>query len=450
MKKFMILALAAIAGVSAAAQDLTPQMRANINQLIDKRYKSDEPGGTVVIARNGKILYQRGFGMARLEQPTPMQPDMIFSIGSQTKQFTAVCALQLVEQGKLRVADKISRYIDKCPTSWQDITIENLLTHSSGISDVRGNNLSITDRIDTAKTRPLAYKPGTKVFYANIEFDLLGFILEKISGESIAVNIKKRIIEPLGLKNTYAPDHNMQIPGLVSCYIRGRDSSFYINNPNPIAVPVTGAGGLYSNTQDIAAWYEGLTNGKVIKKETLAKAWQPFILADGKASKYGYGWDAGGMVQGSPIAEHGGLSGGFCTDALYLIKEHIYVGVFLNQRTYADATAQELAAITLGKPYPDEIVNAMTIGEIQACAGVYKDSGGAEKRFNLVNGQLYYVPGGGALRSRFAFYDKDKFYLDNTLVEGEVVRDAQGKVTAVKLQDKRFPAQPQLTWTKTI
>lgn len=446
---FILLTLALLTGRVAIAQGLSEAMKTAMDQLIDKRYKADEPGGTVLIARNGKVLYQRSFGMAKLEQPAPMQPDMIFNIGSQTKQFTAVCVLQLAEQGKLKVTDPISKDIDHCTPAWKDITIENLMTHSSGIGDLRnGNGLSMAARIDTAMTRPLAYKPGTKTFYANIEFDILGYIVQKISGESMAANFRKRFIGPLGLYHTYAPDSGQRVPGLISCYIKSRDGSFFNNNPTLSAAPVTGAGGLFSNTSDMAAWYEALANGKVIKKETLTRAWTPFILSDGQTAKYGYGWDAGGSVQGSAIAEHGGLAGGFVTESLYLIKEHIYVGVFLNQRGYADATAQEISAILLGKPYPAESVDSTSESDIQLCAGTYKDDSGAEKVFNFTNGKLYYEPK-GARRSRLAAYGKDKFFLDDTLVECEPLRDSSGKVTAMRFHDRRYPNQPDWIWKKS-
>lgn len=448
MKKYLVLLMPVLLiGIHSVAQELTAETKAGFDRLIDARYKADEPGGTVLIARNGKVLYQRGFGLANLEQHIQMQPDMLFGIGSQTKQFTAVCALKMAEQGKLQVTDPISRYIDHCPPAWQDITIENLMTHSSGISDLRtGNAWALAAKIDSAITKPLAYKPGTKTFYANIEFEILGYIVEKVSGESIVANFKNHIIEPLGLKNTYAPSGNQAIPGLIPCYVKRSDGRY--NSSDNIPAPnVSGAGGLISNTKDMMIWYEALASGKVLTKQTMTKAWEPYRLADGTSSKFGYGWRAGGDVQGSPIAEHGGLGFGFSTESIYLMNEHVYVGVFLNQRSYADATAQELAAILLGKPYPVETAS-MTETELLSCAGIYKDDSGAEKLFSFLDGKLYYEPK-GAVRSRLAPYSKNRFFLDNTLVECEAVRDSLGKVTAMRFRDRRFSTQPGWTWIKS-
>ncbi|MFD0750638.1 serine hydrolase domain-containing protein [Mucilaginibacter calamicampi] len=444
--RYIFLLLALLFANTTKAQQLTANMKAAFDDLIDTRYKADEPGGVVLIAQNGSILYQRAFGMSDVEEHVKMQADMLFNIGSQTKQFTAVRILQLAEQGKLSVTDHLSKDIDHCPLIWQNITIENLLTHSSGISDLRGKGgLPLAARIDTAMIRPLAFQPGTKTFYANIEFEILGYIIERITGESMAVNLVKYIIDPLGLKHTYAMAGDVAVPGRISGYIKRADGHFskgelYEGNAG-------GAGGLISNTKDIMAWYEALANGRVIKKETLAKAWKPYKLADGQFSKYGYGWDAGGDVQGHPIAEHGGLIVGFSTESLYLIDEHIYVGVFLNQRSYADATAQELAAIALAQPYPAQ---SMQLSEqaLQAFAGTYADDTGNKKQFNLRNGKLYYEPQ-GAQPLQLMPYAKNKFYLENTLVVADIIHDVQGKVLAIKFSDRRFSGQPGWQWNKT-
>src|ERR1700761_6247564 len=135
MKKIMFL-LMFISTTRAFSQPKpATAISSSFDRIIDSLYKPSEPGGVALVAQHNKVLYNRAFGMANMELNVKMQPDMVFEIGSMTKQFTAVCILQLMEQAKLRLDDPISKYLPDCPAAWQQVTIEHLLTHTSGIID---------------------------------------------------------------------------------------------------------------------------------------------------------------------------------------------------------------------------------------------------------------------------------------------------------------------------
>lgn len=426
------------------AQQIDPLLKATFDKMIDSHFKPTEPGGTVLVAQRGKILYQRGFGMANLELNVEMLPDMLFEIGSQTKQFTAISILQLMEQGKLVITDPITKYIDSCPSSWQQVTIENLMTHSSGISDVGNVRMGATTEsiIDAAKKQTLAFKPGTKAFYANIEFVLLGVIVEKVSGKSIGTYFKDHMLAPLNMKNTYCNNNDVIIPNRTPAYLK-RSVGF---TNTPMSNIVGGAGGLISNTHDILLWYEALAAGKLVKKETLAQAWKPFVLADGKPSQFGYGWGAGGAVQGSPVVEHGGMAGGYCTSALYMPAEQVFVAVFLNQRGYPDPFTQNIAAVFIGKPYPMDTIS-LSVGELQEYTGSYEVNDGSKRKILLNNGRPYCETSDGRSKLLMLPYAKDKFILDGTFWMFTFQRNDAGKVVAVIRSDKRYNMLSQ-SWKK--
>jgi CubicO group peptidase (beta-lactamase class C family) len=430
--------------VVANAQPIDPAIKTKFDKIIDSHFKSDEPGGTVLVAQRGKILYERGFGLANLELSVKMQPEMLFEIGSQTKQFTAVSILQLMEQGKLSLNDPITRYIDSCPTYWQQVTIENLMTHSSGISDVGNVRMEATTEniIEAAKKQPLSYAPGTKTFYANIEFVLLGAIIEKLSGQTVGNYFKENILKPLNMKHTYCNTNNAVIPNRSAAYLK-RSIGF---TNTPTVNTVGGAGGLISNTYDMLIWYEALAAGKVVKKETLDRAWKQYVLADGKPSNFGYGWNAGGSVQGSQITEHGGMAGGYCTDALYLPKEQVFVAVFLNQRGYPDPIAQDMAALLIGKPYPMDTVRLL-VEELKEYTGSYEVSDGTKRKVLLTNDKLYCETSDGRSKLLMVPYSKDQFNLAGSLWTFSFQRDNRGKITGVIRFDKRYNTLSQ-SWKR--
>jgi len=407
-----------------------------LDQIIDSRFKPDEPGGTAIIAQHGKIVYEHAFGMANLELNVKMQPDMVFGIGSMTKQFTAICILQLMEQGKLNVTDPISKYIADCPESWQPITIENLLSHTSGIADQPIPDGPVINVIKVYQAKPLSFKPGSKYFYANSEYVILGYIIEQVSGIAYADYLKKNILIPLGMAHTYYQDDRAVIPGRVPSYLpRGH----VFRNVLPQGGSASAAGALLSTTHDLLLWNQALVAGRLVKKETLDKAWTSFKLNNGKEINYGYGWQTGGHIQGSPIVEHGGVAVGYVTDAIYMPKEDIYIALFANQRSaLIDFITDELAANIIGKPYSIHAID-LSDDSLKVYTGNYADSTGV-RTIVLTNHKLFYQHGSGP-KLPLTPCGIDWFYFDNTQVTGVIERDPYGRILGMVLMDRRYPGQ---------
>ena len=450
MKKMMSLCLSVLLSISfnsilARGQSRT-QLTAELDRIISSEFKAQEPGGVVLIAQRGQILYKKAFGMANLELNVPMKEEMVFNIASMTKQFTAIAVLQLMEQGKLSLQDEITKYLPDYPINGQKITIENLLTHTAGIPAsppeamklLQGERRLITlpEIINTFKTRPLEFAPGTKMVYSNNGYILLGAIIEKVSGISYPEYLKRNLFKPAGMNETLFGDDYIIIKNRAASYVYSRAESQFLNYLNSKVEMAYSAGGIQSTAEDIFRWHQALLSNKLIKKESLEKAQTEYKLPSGKGTNYGYGWFIGN-IQGSPIVEHGGNMGGFMSHAIYLPQEDVFVALFYNFRVpnrLPEFLAGDLAALAIGKPFK---IKEITLDEnlLKSYTGVYEEEG-IERLITLEKGNLYYQRV-GANKMNMKPYAKDRFFFENAAVVAEFKRDVNGKVVSLLLANKR-------------
>jgi CubicO group peptidase (beta-lactamase class C family) len=196
---------------------------------------------------------------------------------------------------------------------------------------------------------------------------------------------------------------------------------------------------LLSTTHDLLLWNQALVAGKLVKKETLDKAWTSFKLNNGREINYGYGWQTGGNIQGSPIVEHGGVAVGYVTDAIYIPKEGVYVALFVNQRSaLPDFIADELCATFIGKPYSLHPVN-LSDDSLKTFTGNYADSAGV-RTITLAGHKLFYQHGNGP-KLPLTPCGADRFYFDNTQMTGVIKRDANNRILGLVLVDRRYTDQ---------
>jgi CubicO group peptidase (beta-lactamase class C family) len=334
-----------------------------LDQLLSSKFKPTEPGCAVLIARKSEVIYKNAFGSANLELNVPIKPDMVFKIASITKQFTAVAILQLVEQGKISLQDSVQQYIKDFPAKGYRITIENLLTHTSGLKDYLQVDYAATNMerwdmeprqiIDSFKNIPLEFEPGTKFTYSNTGYFLLGYIIEKISGKSYQAYILDNLLKPLGLKHTYFDTSNIVIPNRVNGY--GKDGEVLRNADFWSPTIAYAAGGLLSNTEDLFKWHKGLYAYKILKEETLKKAFTSFKLKDGTSTGYGYGWylkDAGGIKS----IEHSGVINGFLSNEIYYPAEDVFITTLFNSDGWSVFELSiKISEWVLGKSFQPDI-----------------------------------------------------------------------------------------------
>lgn len=295
------LALVTCGGLAVTVTPAAPPVlygpAARIDELLSSSTEEEAFTGAVLVAQNGEILFSQGYGMADRGMNVPNTSYTKFRIASITKQFTAMAILQLQDQGRLKVRDRICPYLVECPALWQDITIHHLLTHTSGIPDwtdfpeyptIRALPTAPWQTIGLFKDKPLDFSTGESWSYSNSGYDVLGYIIEQVSGQSYETFLQQNIFEPLHMTNTgYEYDER----GLAKGYT-GRHSTWipadYIDMSGPYA-----ASGLYSTVEDLYLWDQALYTERLIPQELLDLMFAPHVRLPESPYNYGYGWALG-------------------------------------------------------------------------------------------------------------------------------------------------------------
>lgn len=392
-----------------------------LDAVLQKRFPQNAPGAVAIVAKNGKILYHKAFGMADIEQQVPMKTTAVFRIGSNTKQFTAAAILRLSEEGKLSLDDEITKFIPDYPVQGQHITIRHLLSHTSGIrsytqmerftTTVKRQELTPAQLTAFFRNEPMDFVPGTRFWYNNSGYVLLGYIIELITGKSYAQYISEQFFTPLGMFHSFFDSAQTVIPGRIRGYKQVLDK--YVNADYlSMSIPYA-AGSLLSTSEDLFRWYDAVMHDRVVSKRSLREAQTSYRLADGRLTGYGYGWQMG-TVQDCPSVKHSGAINGFQTFTLYLPAQHIFVAILSNNESAGDLDipAAKMAAIALNKPYQFKAVSQAE-EQLSRYTGRYKTNNG-ERVIALQDGQLYwYAP--GALKSRLVSTGTDSLMPDHSL-----------------------------------
>jgi CubicO group peptidase (beta-lactamase class C family) len=404
MKKHISILLLCLFTVSICAAQSDDHLAKSVDSLVSPQFEGNQPGISILIAKKGQIVYQKAFGSANVELNTPMQPDNVFRIGSITKQFTAVAILQLVEQGKISLQDSVQKYIKDFPSKGATITIENLLTHTSGLVDytsmndpdpyIERRNFTARFLIDYFKKDPLQFKPGTKYSYSNSNYLLLGYIVQLVSGEPYHQYMQDNVIKRAGLTHTLYAEEKIIVPNRVQGYTR--DNGFFENCEYQTLSMGFACGDLLSNTEDLYQWNNSLLSGKVISKASLDKAFTPYKLSDGTLSSYGYGWFIEPLY-GSSCIHHEGQTSGFIALEKYFPKEDIYISILTNVKSTEDKTDfsdsrfklfADITPIALGK----RLISGVSVDEaiLDSYAGTYKATfNKSTLTIHKENGKLY-------------------------------------------------------------
>ena len=325
-----LLILITVLSLNSQSEIFTQNFESKIDSILQEKYLRNSPGATFLISKNGNIIYKKAFGHSNLELNLPMHTENVFEIASMTKQITAVSILMLVEKGKLNLDDEITKFIPDYPTNGHKITVHHLLTHTSGIKDftrVKGLNtistqdLTSLELIDFFKNEPIDFLPGDKFKYNNSGYVILGYIIEKVTGQHYANFVEEQIFKRIGMTSSQYGSHRKVIKNRASGY---HNKNGYVNRRQVSYSFAYSAGVLMSNVNDMFTWQEAIKNNLLISKETAKKAFTNYTLNNGEHINYGYGWHIK-EINGVPTREHGGHFFGFKSMGVYLPDYDIYV-----------------------------------------------------------------------------------------------------------------------------
>jgi len=307
-----------------------------IDSLFTHVFEENKPGGSVLVLKNGEVLYRNAIGLENINNEKKLYPENIYAIGSLTKQFTAVCILLLAEQGKLSLSDDINKYLIDFPTHGYEITIEHLLTHTSGYIDyfdvpqfwgISKKEISVEKALYLVTDKPLQFAPGEGKKYSGVNYILLGLIVEKITGNSFEDFLQANIFDVLEMNHSYFLRKQKQLPNLARGHMM-IDKEFVVADPVCMSF-LFSAGAVYSNVDDMGKWINGLLDNKIIKRESLDRAWRKNVLANRDTIITGFGWDIT-ELQGHMCLEHGGSMIGYDAYHVYLPDDSVYVVLLTN------------------------------------------------------------------------------------------------------------------------
>lgn len=418
---------AAPADVAAYARD-----------LVDSTYKAQGPGVAVLVARGDTVLYRAARGEADIEAHTALSPDQVFRIGSVSKQFAAAGVLKLVEDGKVKLDDPLSKYVPGFPNG-DKITVLMLLNHTSGIKSYTGmpgymvelikRDLTTAQMIDVFKDQPVDFAPGGGWSYNNSGYVLVGAVIEKASGMAWYDYLDKVFFKPLGMTHTgYGAD-----PKWAARQVKGYtvDGGKVVPMRTLSMTQPHAAGALLSTVDDLFKWNRALHEGRVLKTDSYNRMITPEGAAAVEA-KYGFGIIAG-QQRGQPALQHSGGIFGFTSQLTYVPGPDITVVVLQNTDSGGDpgALARRLTAAALGNPYPKVTPIPLDVAGLKGAEGVYRFDAKTTRTLRIVDGKMT-AQRNGAPRATLIPIAPDTFVYEDGFSRLKLERDGKGVVTGLR------------------
>ena len=350
---FFALVILVVATVVAKADKVDDYVRAEMQ-------RQHIPGTSIAVLKDGKIMKAEGYGLANVELNVPARPETVYKIGSVSKQLIATGIMILIQDGKLSLDDKISKFLEGTPDAWKEITVRHLLTHTSGlVREAPGfDPLKIQDDADVIKTAyplPLRFAPGEKWEYCNVGYFSLAEIIRKVSGKPWGDYLNERLFLPLEMNATRTTTMTEIVQNRANGYV-WRDSKLQ-NASTYFALRPSGA--FLSSVLDLAKWDAALYADKILKQSTLSQVWTPVKLNSGATHPYGFGWELS-TVGGHKLVHHGGSLPGFRAQISRFVDDKLSVVVLTN----GDNADPNLIALGIAALYIPGLIPERTAAKI--------------------------------------------------------------------------------------
>lgn len=338
--------------VAVRTPQLAPLPVAAIDAIVDEAIAAGVPAISIAVSR-GPVLHARAFGFTIVSSRIPATTDSIFQIASLSKQITAAAILTLEEEGALAVSDPLSRWIPELDLGARSVTLEQLLTHTSGLRAGAETAVDLfapvaqAEMIELVELRGFVTEPGERYEYNNAGYYLLGVVIERASGMSYAAYLEQEFFVPLGLTRTAYCGTGPAVP-----VPRGYVNLFGLTVPiAPVDMSVAfAAGAICSTPSDLVRWTSALAAGEVVNSASWARMVSPARLASGETIAYGYGLGIG-SIAGRPSLDHEGAISGFQSSFVHVPSENLTVVVLTNllstERSWARDLAREITRAVL-------------------------------------------------------------------------------------------------------
>ncbi len=392
-----VLVLCLVLPASAAAQP--KDVAQAVDEYLTARTDLGRFSGAVLVARDGKVLLRKGYGFADVEKKLPYTPETQQDVASISKMFTAMAALKLRDQGKLRLDDPLCKYVDDCPEAWKPITLQQLMRHTSGIPDYE-EALEIGSEkymafmtqpgasariVENARKLPLDFKPGEKFHYSNTGYILLSYAAQKAAGEPFGDFVTRTLLAPAGMTHSGVFGVGDGPRNLATGYTHGDlgwekmlagvplTAGHLKKIPQLPLTPPEGDAGIFSTVDDLYRWSQVMDGSPLVPAEEAAEVFTPGL------ENYGYGWFIDNGFDRKRL-RHTGLLPGYVSDFIKFPGDKVTIVLVTNlDRTRLDRVARDVTAIVLGKGYDPPVhgkVVQLTAGQFARLEGDYKMADG--------------------------------------------------------------------------
>ena len=360
MKKIVLSVLATCFSVLVVAQGRDPAFALTVGDKVEdlmlEYYDLGDFNGSLLLIERGEVVYENTFGYADVESRNPLDADTPFYLASLSKQFTATAIMILVEQGKVSFKDKVKRFLPLMPSSYNEITIEHLLTHTSGVKDyfslgLYRSGLTNNDVYEAlVQQRATEFKAGHKYRYSNSGYVLLAMIVQIASGQMYPDFMQENIFKPLDMSSTYV--HT--VTTINKNRVKGYTNKLKLDDYQLLTY---GDGGIYSTARDMMKWEQSIYEAELVSRSIYARAFTPVILENGSERRYGFGWEIGNNLDGKFIYHSGGLAGFRTYMEQHLDEQNAIIILSNNSSAKILEIRNTLVKILDGRPYSLPVSN---------------------------------------------------------------------------------------------